>query len=168
MYKEIKFTEMSKELLEQLQRGAFLTVKNGDRVNTMTIAWGSLGYIWNKPIFTALVRYSRHTHDLIFDSEDFTVSFPLNGQLKEALGICGTKSGRDMDKFKECNLTLKGADTVKSPVIDECDLHIECRVVYKQEMNENNVIDEIKDKSYANGDYHVMYFGEILKAYIRE
>jgi flavin reductase (DIM6/NTAB) family NADH-FMN oxidoreductase RutF len=168
MYREIKFNDLSKELLEQLPKGAFLTVKSGDNVNTMTIAWGSLGFMWYKPVFTAMVRYSRHTYDLIEKSEDFTVSLPLNGQLKEALGICGTKSGRDVDKFKECNLTLKDGDTVNSPIIDECDLHVECKIMYKQAMDENNLAEEVKNKAYANGNYHVIYYGEIKKIYVKE
>jgi flavin reductase (DIM6/NTAB) family NADH-FMN oxidoreductase RutF len=165
MYKEIKFTELSKEMLEQLQRGAFLTVKEGERVNTMTIAWGSLGYMWNKPIFIAMVRYSRYTYDLIDKAEDFTVSLPLSGQLREALGFCGTKSGRDIDKIKECGLTLKPGEKVNSPVIDECDLHFECKIVYKQPMDEAAPVQNIKDRCYPDGDYHVLYYGEILKAY---
>jgi len=168
MYREINFTELSKELLDQLQKGAFLTVKAGEKVNTMTIAWGSLGFMWNKPIFTSMVRYSRYTYELIEKAEDFTVSFPLNGQLKQELGMCGTKSGRDVDKFKECNLTLKEGEAVKAPVIDECDLHIECKIVYKQPMDENATCEEIKDKAYSSGNYHVLYYGEILKAYIKE
>jgi flavin reductase (DIM6/NTAB) family NADH-FMN oxidoreductase RutF len=133
----------------------------------MTIAWGSLGFMWYKPVFTAMVRYSRYTYDLIEKAAYFTVSFPLNGQLKKELGICGTKSGKDMDKFGECNLTLKEGEAVKSPVIDECDLHIECKIVYKQPMDENAICQEIKDKAYENGNYHVLYYGEIVKAYIK-
>ena len=167
MYKEINFTELSKELLDQLQKGAFLTVKAGDKVNTMTIAWGSLGFMWYKPMFTSMVRYSRYTYELIEKAEDFTVSFPLNGQLKQELGICGTKSGKDMDKFGECNLTLKEGEVVKSPIIDECDLHIECKIVYKQPMDENALCQEIKDKAYGSGNYHVLYYGEIVKAYVK-
>jgi flavin reductase (DIM6/NTAB) family NADH-FMN oxidoreductase RutF len=168
MYREIKFNDLSKELLEQLPKGAFLTVKSGDNVNTMTIAWGSIGFMWYKPVFTAMVRYSRYTYGLIEKSEDFTVSLPLNGQLKEALGVCGTKSGRDVDKFKECSLTLKDGDTVNSPVIDECDLHVECKIMYKQAMDENNLAEEVKNKAYANGNYHVIYYGEIKKIYVKE
>ncbi|EYE89382.1 flavin reductase [Fervidicella metallireducens AeB] len=167
MYREIKFSEMSKELLEQLQKGAFLTVKDGDKVNTMTIAWGSLGFMWYKPIFTAMVRYSRYTYELIEKAGEFTVSFPLNGQLKEELGFCGTKSGRDLDKIKECDLKIKAGDVVNTPVLDQCDLHLECKIVYKQPMDEKNVCQEIKDKAYPQGNYHVLYFGEIVKAYIK-
>lgn len=168
MYKEIEFSSISKELLEQLQKGAFLTVKNGDKVNTMTIAWGALGFIWAKPVFTAMVRKSRYTHDLIENVKDFTVSMPLKGQLKEALKTCGTRSGRDMDKFKECNLTLKDGKYVNTPIIDNCDLHIECKIVFKQSMDEKLVSDDVKARAYSNGDYHDLYYGEILGIYKKE
>ena len=78
MYKEIKITEVSREVLEGIQKGAFLTVKNQGKVNTMTIGWGSIGYVWSKHIFTAFVRYSRYTHEIINNSKDFTVSIPLS------------------------------------------------------------------------------------------
>ena len=168
MYKEIKVTDMSKELLEQLQKGAFLTVKAGDIVNTMTIAWGSLGFMWNKHIFTAMVRYSRYTHEIIDKAQDFTVSFPLDNSMGRELGICGTKSGRDIDKFMECKLKLRSGEKVDSPIIDNCSLHIECSILYKHGMDKGNLSPGIQENSYAEGDYHVMYFGEILKAYIKQ
>jgi flavin reductase (DIM6/NTAB) family NADH-FMN oxidoreductase RutF len=154
--------------LEQLQKGAFLTVKANGKVNTMTIAWGSLGFIWNKHIFTTLVRYSRYTHEIIDKAQDFTVSFPLNNDMGKELGICGTKSGRDIDKFNECKLVMRRGEKVNSPIIDNCTLHIECKIVYKQGMDKKNLSVVIQENSYADEDYHVMYFGEILKAYIRE
>lgn len=168
MYKEIEFSSLSKELLDQLQKGAFLTVKSGDKVNTMTIAWGALGFMWYKPVFTVMVRKSRYTHELIEEAEDFTVSLPLKGQLKEALGLCGSKSGRDIDKIKECGLTLAEGKYVKSPVIDDCDLQIECRIVFKQSMDEKLLSDDINKKAYANGDYHDLYYGVIEGIYVKE
>jgi len=151
MYKEFDFCEVSQELLQQLQKGAFLTVKSGNKVNTMTIAWGSLGYMWNRPVFTAMVRYSRYTYELIKDASEFTVSFPLKGQLDRTLSVCGTKSGRDIDKFKECSLTLKEGVSTETPIIDDCDLHLECRIVYSQEMNAEKLDGKIKGKLIPRG-----------------
>lgn len=168
MFKSIKYTEMSKEMLQQLPKGAFLTVKDGDQLNTMTIGWGSIGYMWNKPVFIAMVRYSRHTFDLIEKAQDFTVSYPLNGQLKEALKFCGTKSGRDMDKIKECSLKLSPGNKVNTPIIEDCDLHFECKIIYSQPMDEQQLAKEIRDRAYPQGDYHMMYFGEILEVAVRE
>jgi flavin reductase (DIM6/NTAB) family NADH-FMN oxidoreductase RutF len=168
MFKSIKYTEMSKEMLEQLQKGAFLTVKEGDRLNTMTIGWGSIGYMWNRPILMVMVRYSRHTFDLIDKAKDFTLSLPLNGQLKDTIAFCGTKSGRDRDKIKECNLKLRPGNKVNTPILEDCDLHLECKIVYKQPMDEQQLAKEIKDRSYSKGDYHVIYYGEIVDVYVRE
>ncbi|MGI6703028.1 MAG: flavin reductase family protein [Clostridia bacterium] len=165
MYREMDFTEISGEALEQLQRGAFLTVSDGERANTMTIAWGTIGFMWKKPVFMVMVRYSRYTHEIISKAGEFTVSFPLRGQLKDALNVCGTKSGRDIDKFKECSLKTEKGQAVDTPIISDCDIHVECKIVYKQGMDESSLADIIKESCYAGGDYHVLYYGEILRAY---
>lgn len=167
--REVKFTEISEKMLEQLMKGAFLNVKdNNGNLNTMTIAWGALGYMWRKPVFIAMVRKSRHTFEMIENSEDFTVSFPLNDQLKQELGFCGTKSGRDFDKFKECNLQEQAPQKVKTPLINQCDLQLECKIVYKQPLEPNCMTQEIKDVYGAEADYHTMYYGEILACYLNE
>ena len=165
MYREMDFTEISGEALEQLQRGAFLTVSDGERANTMTIAWGSIGFMWKKPVFMVMVRYSRYTHEIISKAGEFTVSFPLRGQLKDALNVCGTKSGRDMDKFKECSLKTEKGQAVDTPIISDCDIHIECKTVYRQGMGAENLDDGIKESCYPKEDYHEIYYGEIVAAY---
>lgn len=80
----------------------------------MTIGWGNVGIVWGKPIFMVAVRYSRYTYDLIEKAKDFTVSIPLKNNLKKELTYCGTYSGKDVDKFKECNLKLKKGRKVVS------------------------------------------------------
>lgn len=166
---------MSVNFMEHLERGmeclrtkgAFLTVKSGDKVNTMTIGWGSVGYEWNRPIFTVLVRESRYTSELIEKSDNFTVSIPLSRDLKGALAVCGSKSGRDIDKFVECNLTLEKSKKVDTPIIGECELHYECKIVYKQEMNPELLSKDIIESAYKTGDYHTLYYGEIVATYIK-
>lgn len=165
---KIKFNEHSKEALEQIIRGAFLTVKEGDKVNTMTIGWGNMGIIWNKPIFMVAVRYSRYTYNLLENSKEFTVSIPINKDLKKELAYCGRYSGRDVDKFKECNLTMIEGQKVSGPIIGECDLHYECKVVYQQAMEPATISQDIKERYYTNNDYHVLYFGEIVDSYLKE
>lgn len=146
-------------------QGAFLTVKDKERVNTMTISWGNIGFQWNKPIFTVLVRKSRYTYELIENSGDFTVSIPLKETLKDALLFCGTKSGRDVDKFTQCNLTLEPSKEVCTPIIGNCELHYECRIVYKQAMDKTFLLPEIMQSSYSSDDYHTLYYGEIVACY---
>ncbi len=166
--REVSFQELSKDLLTQLVKGVFLTVKRNDEVNTMTIGWGNVGFIWNKPVMMVPVRYSRYTYDFIDKTDNFTVSVPVNKKMKEALAFCGTKSGRDINKFEACNLTLSNAQVVDTPIISDCDLQIECKIVYKQAMEPGTLSQEIKDMKYPDGDYHVMYYGEIVKAYYLE
>jgi flavin reductase (DIM6/NTAB) family NADH-FMN oxidoreductase RutF len=168
MLKDIAYNEMSKEMLDQLQRGAFLTVKGGDELNTMTIGWGNIGVIWSKPIFTVMVRYSRYTYELLEKTDEFTVSIPLSKDMKKELGICGTKSKREIDKFKECNLTAEKGKVVDTPIIGECDLHYECRIVYKQAMEPSNIDKKIREVKYSDNDFHVIYYGEIVASYIKE
>lgn len=163
--REVSFQDLSKDFLSQLVKGAFLTVKAGEKVNTMTIGWGNIGFIWNKPIMMVPVRYSRHTYSMIDGSDTFTVSVPVQSDKKKELAFCGTKSGRDMDKIQACGLNLSAGQSVETPIISDCELHIECKVVYKQAMEPGTLDQDIRGLKYQNGDYHVMYYGEILKAY---
>lgn len=166
--KTINYNELSKEMLEQLEKGAFLTVKNKDKVNTMTIGWGSIGYIWNRPVFTVLVRYSRFTHELLENTDEFTVSVPTKSNLSKALGICGTQSGRDLDKINAADLTLQKSLSLETPIIKECGLHFECKIVHKQSMEPGLLDEDIKTDKYSDNDYHVIYYGEIVESYQTE
>lgn len=145
--------------------GAFLTVKASNITNTMTISWGNVGYEWGKPIFTVLVRKSRYTHELIEENGEFTVSIPFDKKMKKALVLCGTKSGRDTDKEKESGIKFIESKFVSAPVVDNCNLYYECKVVYKQDMNPELLNTEIKGSSYDSGDYHTIYYGEIVNVY---
>lgn len=144
--------------------GAFLTVKAEDKVNTMTISWGSIGFMWAKPVFMILVRPTRYTYELIEKSGNFTVSIPFGKDMKKALSICGTKSGRDTDKSSLANLSYIDSEEVDSPIVEGCNMYYECKIVYKQEMNPS-LIQEEKLKYLYNDDYHILYYGEIVNSY---
>jgi flavin reductase (DIM6/NTAB) family NADH-FMN oxidoreductase RutF len=166
MSKEVTYSEYADKTVEILSKGAFLTTAYAGKVNTMTIGWGTLGIIWGKPVFLALVRHSRFTYELIEKSNEFTVSVPLTDDLKSALTLCGTKSGRDMDKLAAAGLTAAPGSKLATPVIAGCGLHYECKIVYKQAMDPTMLDAMIKEKAYATGDYHTLYFGEILTTYL--
>ena len=165
-YIEMKFNENSDKMLQQLQKGIFITTKKNDKVNTMTIAWGGINYVWSKPVFVVYVRYSRDTYQMLENSDEFTISVPGNKKLNKALGFCGTKSGRDYDKIKECNLSLLESRVVKPPILADCEMHYECKVIYKQAMEPGNILESVKDRYYPTNDYHVIYYGEIVDSYI--
>jgi flavin reductase (DIM6/NTAB) family NADH-FMN oxidoreductase RutF len=71
-------------------------------------------------------------------------------------------SGRDYDKFKEKKLTAIPSKKVKTPIIKECILHFECRVVNKNDLIPSELEKSITAALYAKGDFHRVYFGEIL------
>ena len=130
----------------QLQDGAFLTVRSEDKLNTMTIGWGMIGYIWNKPIFQVLVRPSRYTYELLDNIDNFTVSVPYDFDMNKELAYCGSNSGRDVDKFSELDLSIIESPDVNSPFIKKATYHYSCKVLYKDKIikNEldNNIINE--------------------------
>ena len=167
MSKEVAYNEYANEITEILSKGAFLTTKVDGTVNTMTIAWGSIGFMWGKPVFMAMVRPSRYSYERIEKSGEFTVSIPFK-DMSKALGICGGKSGRDTDKFAAANLTAIPGTKIATPVIADCGLHYECKVVYKQEMVAELLTPELQEKWYGTGNYHTLFFGEILATYIDE
>ncbi|MCY6485090.1 flavin reductase family protein [Clostridium aestuarii] len=165
----VNFTRNIEKGIEYLyKQGAFLTVKVNDKVNTMTIGWGNIGFQWKKPIFTVLVRQSRYTYGLMEKAKNFTVSVPLDNDMKEALAFCGSKSGRNLDKFKECNLSMEKSRKISSPSIENCGLVYECRIIYKQDMDLNLLDKDIKKACYPKDDKHVMYYGEIVDCYLNK
>ena len=170
--KEINPFDYAGEILKALPRGILITSEAEDCVNAMTIGWGTLGIEWGTKIFTAYVRESRFTRELLDRTGEFTICVPYgenknSQQVTKALGICGSKSGRDTDKFAESKLTLVDAEEVRSPAIKEFPLTLECRVVF-QEVQQIKKISSKFAKFYSKDDPHIAYYGEILKAYIIE
>lgn len=164
--RDIPFEQYAEQTLNQLHGpGLFLTTKHEDRTNIMTIGWGSLSVYWGKPVFIVPVRQSRFTHGLLEKSGVFTVTVPPPGKLNKALGYCGTRSGRDGDKFAACQLTAVPGRTVNCPIIGEGWLHYECRVVGSVTLSQQDLAPEINLSAYRDHDYHTLYFGEILAVY---
>ncbi len=160
---QFAYDETTKDVLEQLQKGAFLTVKANGRVNTMTIGWATFGYVWKKPVLTVYVRQSRYTWELLKDAKDFTVSIPLTGQLKKELGYTGKMSGRDVDKLAETGLTLLPSEVVESPAIAGCNAVYECRILAHHTLEKAHYDDEpVYAAVYPTNDLHTVFYGEIV------
>lgn len=164
MSHEIPYSEYAAKTLQILSKGAFLTTAFAGKTNTMTIAWGNIGFMWGQPVFTVMVRPSRYTHHLIEQSGEFTVSVPLEN-MQQPLGICGSKSGRNTEKISLAGLTLLAGQKINTPVIAGCGLHYECKVIYKHAMVQAALAPELTAKWYTGGDYHTLYYGQILTCY---
>lgn len=160
------FDEFAVETLQKLKDPGLLLVgakKNGKR-NVMTIGWGFVGVMWKLKVFVVLVRPSRFTHEFVEDGGEFTVNVPDEG-MEKAVAYCGEVSGREHNKFKESKLHLVKGKKVKVPVIKECKIHYECRVIHKLKLNPRLVPDKVKKRFYPKKNFHTVYFGEILAAY---
>jgi flavin reductase (DIM6/NTAB) family NADH-FMN oxidoreductase RutF len=147
--------------------GALLVSRDeGGRPNVMTIGWAQLGIIWGKWVMTVLVRPSRYTYGCCNHTGDFTVNIPYPSQGDEVL-LCGTRSGRDLDKFAECGFTATPAHApgVASPYIAQCGLVYECRTVLTAEVDPALLAPDICGGCYPHGDFHRLYYGEVLDAH---
>ena len=162
--KRVDYMQVAEEAMDQIRVGAFLTVKAGEALNTMTIGWATIGYVWSRPIMMVAVRLSRHTFSLIEEADDFTVSIPSSG-MEDELTFCGTKSGRDYDKFEELDLPVAPGQRVTTPIINVPGLHYECQIIYKSAMAPAFFSRELDENIYPARDYHTLYFGHIVDCY---
>jgi len=160
---KLDFMSAADEAMPQIKKGAFLTVQAGEALNVMTIGWATIGFVWRRPIFMIAVRDSRHTFGLLEKAADFTVSIP-SGDMHDEVMLCGTKSGRDMDKLAACKLSTAEAQSVATPVLDIAGIHYECRIIFKSVMDPA-FLAEAFHKLYPEKDYHTLYFGEIVGCY---
>ena len=96
---ECDIENVMEETYKNLDPGLLLASigKNGEN-NIMTIGWGLIGVLFRKPTFIVAVRKSRYSYKLLNETGVFTVNVPGEG-MAEAVDFCGTKSGRDYDKF---------------------------------------------------------------------
>jgi len=151
-----------KETNDQLRRGAFLMVDG----NPMTIGWGQFGIIWNKQTFSVYVRRSRYTYTLLKNASTFTISVPEAGAMKEELAFCGTHSGRNVNKMQALHAGLSHARYGAQDGFAGCSLHIECRILFRTDLDEHLLEDPaLISRYYAEGDTHTMFIGEILGVY---
>ena len=147
-------------------QNALLTAGDRDVCNTMTIGWCQLGRLWSIPVCTVYVRPERYTYAFMESHDYFTVSvLPLSD--RQTAQVCGTKSGRDIDKIRECGLTLRrGAGD--APFFDEAEWVLVCRKLYAQDLDESCVLDERVLHHYgAKGGWHRAYTGEVVEAYTK-
>lgn len=109
----------------------------GEKPNIITVAWA--GTICSDPAMLSIsVRKERYSHHIIKESGEFVVNLTTK-ELAKATDFCGVRSGRDVDKFKEMNLTTLPSEKIKAPGIKESPVNIECRVVKVEELGSHDM-----------------------------
>jgi flavin reductase (DIM6/NTAB) family NADH-FMN oxidoreductase RutF len=159
--KAIKVNELTDNVFSLIGKDWMLiTSGTVDNYNTMTASWGGMGYLWNKNVCFIFVRPSRYTYEFMEQNDTFSLNF-FTDEWRNALTICGKKSGRDIDKAKETGLKpIPGNNQTTS--FEQARLIIECKKLYFQDIIPEQFLDPSLEKNYNGGDYHRMYVGEIL------
>ncbi|WP_420236588.1 flavin reductase [Telmatobacter bradus] len=123
-----------------------------EHFNTMTIRWDSLGFIWQRPVITVLVRPQRYTHEFMDEFENFSVSF-YDRKYRNALNILGTQSGRDTNKIALSGLTPAFVDGV--PTFKDAYLTVIAHRIYRGQMESTGfLIPAVDEEFYPKQDYH--------------
>ena len=142
-----------------------ITAGTKERCNTMTASWGGLGVLWGRNVATVYIRPQRYTYEFVEQSDCFTISV-FDESWRDALNLCGTKSGRDVDKIKECGFTVVEGDG-GAPYFEQARLVLVCRKRFAQPMDPANIPQDVKEKWYPQQDYHTMYIGQIVEVLAR-
>ena len=143
-------------------RWMLITAGTPDHCNTMTASWGGVGILWGAPMATCYVRPQRYTNQFMKEGEYFTLSF-FDEKYRPQLNLCGTKSGRDVDKVKECGFTVAAA-AGGAPYFEQAELVLVCHKRMAMPMDPSTMPEDVKEKWYHE-DYHTMYWGEIVEAF---
>ena len=161
----IPLTELHLPAFGAWEPGWFLLTAGENRpgeFNSMTVSWGALGVIWHKPLAVVVVRPQRHTRQFIERYDTFSLC-AFDEAYRPALNMLGTRSGRDSRKMSECGLTPIPLSQIACPGFAEAKLILECRKMYFDDLEPGHFLADFIAPNY-DGDYHRMYFGEVLAA----
>lgn len=164
MFKEINPKEIDGNLIKAIS-DEWMLISAGDEkdYNMMTASWGFAGEMWGNDCCVAMIRPQRYTMEFIDNSDYFTLSF--YGDNKEIHKVCGSKSGRDVNKTELTGLTPVFAEN--SVYFEEARLVIVCKKQYVQRLEENCFIDKEPLRWYENKDFHYMIIGKIEKVLVK-
>ena len=117
--------------------------------NIFTVAW--IGTVCSKPPMLSIsIRPERLSYDYIKETMEFTVNIP-NRKLTKTTDFCGVRSGRQINKIEEMNLTMVKGSEIETSFIEECPISIECKV-----------------KEIIKLGSHDMFIAEVLCSHINE
>ena len=165
MFKEIKLHELNENVVDLLNnQWGLVTAGDAQQCNPMTVSWGAVGELWNMDMVTIYIRPQRYTVRFLEEQDYFTLSF-YPKDYKEALALCGSKSGRNIDKVEATGLTPVFDE--KAPYFEEAKIVLVCRKVAKGAFEPTQFIDNDVMKNYPENDFHYIYYGAVEKVLIK-
>jgi flavin reductase (DIM6/NTAB) family NADH-FMN oxidoreductase RutF len=126
-----------------------------------------MGILWGRPVCFCVIRPQRYTREFMEKSESFTLSF-FEEEYRDALNLCGTRSGRGFEKVQAAGLTPVAGALPQTTTFAEARLVIACRKIYFQDIDPAHFVDPSIQDSYPQKDYHRMYIGEIKNIGLKE
>ncbi len=162
---ERDFWECAGEILKRMNAGGVLcTVVDSDGgQNVLTLGWGQIGPFYHgRPVFIIAVSPPRYSWRFLESTPEFVIAVPDDG-LSEATKLCGTKSGRDMDKFAAAGLTCVPSLHVGAPSVKECPINVECRIYTK--VAPPHMLLTPEHRQHPVHKQHTIYFAEVLGTY---
>ncbi len=166
-FEEISWQDLNDNAIRMIGKDWMLiTAGNIEDYNMMTASWGTLGWLWERPVSTIYVRPQRHTHNYTENEDYYTLSF-YNDPDKEVLRLMGTVSGRNFDKMNYEKLTPVVTPN-GSIAFEESWLIIECKKLYNYVLKEEEFVDTTPmEETYPERDFHTVYIGEITGVWIK-
>lgn len=166
-FQEINVREFSMKPFKMIG-DQWMLVTAGDQIkyNTMTASWGGIGVMWDKNVAVTVIRPQRYTKEFVESHDCFTLSF-YPKEYKKALSLCGSKSGREIDKAEKTGL-IPVFDQA-APYFEQASLVLVCKKLYAQPMDPAGFVDKALDSRwYPDKDYHKMFVGEVIKVLVKE
>ncbi|MBO5051683.1 MAG: flavin reductase [Clostridia bacterium] len=161
MFRSVKPEELKENPFTLIGKDWMLltAAKPDGSFNQMTASWGGLGILWGKPVCFCFIRPQRYTHEFSEAGDRLSATF-FSEEYRAALALCGRKSGREIDKVRECGLTPVRMEN-GTVYYEEAKLVLACRKLYAGRLEEGCFVDKAMLEHYPQQDYHTVYVYEI-------
>ena len=165
-YKSIEADKIPGNIIKMLKEDWMLiTAGNDQQFNMMTAGWGGLGMMFGKPVAFCFIAPTRFTYQLMEKNNTYTLSF-YTETYRDALKICGSKSGSDTDKVKATGLTPITTPN-GSKAFAEAWMIIECRKAVAQSITPEAITDPKLKEEWSSKQLYKMFIGEIINVWVK-
>lgn len=161
--KKISVSELKDNMFDAIGKEWMLvTAGMPEKFNMMTASWGGTGILWGKPVAFIFIRPERYTYEFIEKGDTLTLSF-LGEAHRDIHKICGSQSGRDIDKVAASG--LKPYVTENGNIAyEQARLILECKKLYADFIDADNFVDKLLISRWygeGHGGFHKIYILEI-------
>ena len=165
-FREISVEELKDNPFTLINKDWMLiTAGNREKHNTMTASWSGVGELWGRYVSTIYIRPQRYTLEFVEREDYYSLCF-FGPDCRQALNLCGSKSGREVDKDAATGLTPCFDEA--APYYEQARLVFLCRKLYRQDLEEGCFLDKGLLEKWYDNDLHRMFIGEIVKVLEKE